>query len=34
MVGGEELWITLTTGMLGYVSQINTQRILIYISHN
>ena len=31
MVGGETLQITLTTGMLGHVSQINTQRIYIYI---
>ena len=33
MVGGEALQITLTTGMLEHVSQINTQRICIHIFH-
>ena len=27
MVGGETLYITLTTGILGHVSQVNTERI-------
>ena len=31
MLGGQTLWITLTTGMLGHDSQINTHRIFIYI---
>ena len=31
MVGGETLKMQLTTGMHGYVSQINAQRISIHI---
>ena len=31
MVAGEKLQVTLTTGMLGHVSQIKTQLIYIYI---
>ena len=31
MVGRETLQITLTTGLLSHVSQINTQRIFIYL---
>ena len=31
MVGGETLKITLATGLFGHLSQINTQRIPIYI---
>ena len=31
MVGGETLYLTLTLGMLGQVSQINAQRISLYI---
>ena len=31
MVGGETLYITLTTGIFGPISQINTQRISLYI---
>ena len=33
MLGGETLQIALTTGILGHVSQINTQRISIIIFH-
>ena len=31
MLGGEKLYITLTKGILGHISQINTERISIYI---
>ena len=31
MVGGETLYIILTLGILGCVSQINTERISVYI---